>query len=106
MDSGTVAELAATGKFDVMSRHVDEAEHSLEMHLPYIQHCMQSKPFTLVPIMVGALSPESEELYGQVRGPSTANVPANREATLPHWEVSPTPPALAPGQCGVHTAVG
>ena len=90
VDSGMVAELAATGKFDYMSRHVDEAEHSLEMHLPYIQHCMQGKPFTLVPIMVGALSPESEELYGQVRIPSTAAVPANRQAT--RYQVSPASP--------------
>lgn len=29
-------ELKATGKFEDMNIHVDEAEHSMEMHLPYI----------------------------------------------------------------------
>lgn len=29
-------ELKATGKFDLMDLPVDEAEHSMEMHLPYI----------------------------------------------------------------------
>lgn len=31
-----VEELKATAKFDVMDIHVDEAEHSMEMHLPYL----------------------------------------------------------------------
>jgi hypothetical protein len=29
-------ELRATGKFEVMNLSVDEAEHSMEMHLPYL----------------------------------------------------------------------
>lgn len=29
-------ELKATGKFDLMDLSVDEAEHSMEMHLPYL----------------------------------------------------------------------
>lgn len=29
-------ELRATGKFEVMDLRVDEAEHSMEMHLPYL----------------------------------------------------------------------
>lgn len=29
-------ELKATGKFELMDIHVDEAEHSMEMHLPYL----------------------------------------------------------------------
>lgn len=31
-----IEELKATGKFELMDLHVDEAEHSMEMHLPYI----------------------------------------------------------------------
>lgn len=31
-----IEELRATGKFEMMDLHVDEAEHSMEMHLPYI----------------------------------------------------------------------
>ena len=29
-------ELQATGKFELMDLRVDEAEHSMEMHLPYL----------------------------------------------------------------------
>jgi MEMO1 family protein len=36
IDKDTVAELHASGEFDKMSQRVDENEHSLEMHLPYI----------------------------------------------------------------------
>lgn len=31
-----IEELKATGKFELMDLHVDEAEHSMEMHLPYL----------------------------------------------------------------------
>ena len=31
-----IEELKATGKFELMNIRVDEAEHSMEMHLPYL----------------------------------------------------------------------
>lgn len=34
-------ELKATGKFELMSLEVDEAEHSMEMHLPYLAKVFQ-----------------------------------------------------------------
>lgn len=34
-------ELKATGKFELMDLHVDEAEHSMEMHLPYLVKVFQ-----------------------------------------------------------------
>ena len=34
------AALHATGHFEWMSRDVDEAEHSIEMHLPYVYHVL------------------------------------------------------------------
>lgn len=63
VDGATYDELAATGLFDEMSLAVDEREHSLEMHLPFIAHVMK-KPYALVPIMVGALSEAAEARYG------------------------------------------
>jgi hypothetical protein len=36
IDAATTAELHKTGQFDWMTQDVDEDEHSLEMHLPYI----------------------------------------------------------------------
>lgn len=34
-------ELKATGKFELMDLQVDEAEHSMEMHLPYLAKVFQ-----------------------------------------------------------------
>ncbi len=36
-----IQELYATGKFTWMTKKVDEAEHSIEMQLPYIYQVMQ-----------------------------------------------------------------
>ncbi|WVW86653.1 AmmeMemoRadiSam system protein B [Kwoniella bestiolae CBS 10118] len=54
LDLKTIDELKATGIFSTMKSSVDEDEHSLEMHLPYIRHMFRDKPdLTLVPILVG-----------------------------------------------------
>ncbi|KAL4180108.1 hypothetical protein AMTRI_Chr13g90480 [Amborella trichopoda] len=57
-------ELKATGKFELMDLHVDEAEHSMEMHLPYLAKVFHGRPVKIVPILVGALSTENEAIYG------------------------------------------
>ena len=51
-----------------MSLKADEDEHSIEMHLPYVAKVMESQlgNFTIVPILVGSLSTESEKLYGKL----------------------------------------
>ena len=61
VDAEVYRQLAATGKFAVMDAAADEAEHSLELHLPYIVHVMRGAApgWTLVPIVVGAVSPDS-----------------------------------------------
>ncbi|CAL0327190.1 unnamed protein product [Lupinus luteus] len=58
--------LKATGKFEQMNIRVDEAEHSMEMHLPYLAKVFEGKPVKIVPILVGALSAENEAMYGQI----------------------------------------
>ena len=64
-----------------MSASTDEAEHSLEMHLPYIYH-MISRSFSstnfppLVPILVGATNEATEKTYGSLLAPSLAD-PSN-----------------------------
>ena len=61
-----------------MSSGTDEAEHSLEMHLPYIYH-MLSKQFApadfppLVPILVGNTSPNTEKAFGSLLAPYLAD---------------------------------
>ena len=37
LSSLAVKELGATGKFSYMQMEEDEAEHSIEMHLPYVR---------------------------------------------------------------------
>lgn len=34
--TSVIEELKATGKFELMDLRIDEAEHSMEMHLPYL----------------------------------------------------------------------
>ena len=60
-------ELMASGEFEVMSLEADEDEHSIEMHLSYVARVMQGhRDFTVVPVLVGSLSPEKESAYGRI----------------------------------------
>ncbi len=69
VDSKINADLEATGEFQWLNKKTDEDEHSIEMHLPYIAKVMEGFDFTIVPIMVGSLSVESERLYGEILAP-------------------------------------
>ena len=75
LDTTTIAELHRTGKFGKMTKSVDEDEHSLEMHLPYIYKLLSNafeKPADfplLIPIMVGNTSPAKEREYGTILAP-------------------------------------
>lgn len=69
LDTATADELRATGAFDVMDVSVDEAEHSIEMHLPYVVHVMGHRPFRIVPVLVGALDEHAEAEYGRLLAP-------------------------------------
>jgi len=69
VDRATSAALLETGAFDVMDLSVEEAEHSIEMHLPYILHVMGATSFELVPILVGALDEAAEARYGALLAP-------------------------------------
>lgn len=75
IDSQVYSELESTGQFERMSISVDEDEHSLEMHLPYIARVMEDykDSFTIVPIMVGSLTIEREAAYGQLLAPYLAD---------------------------------
>lgn len=72
-----------------MSLSVDEAEHSMEMQLPYIAKVMADfkDAFTIVPIMVGSLTPEEESEYGAILAPYLQD-PANLfviSSDFCHW---------------------
>lgn len=53
-------------QFVPMDIHMDEAEHSIEMHLPYIRHVFAGVDVKVVPIVVGSLSEEKERHFGRV----------------------------------------
>ncbi|KOC08157.1 DUF52 domain protein [Aspergillus flavus AF70] len=67
----------STISFTTMSRSIDEDEHSIELHLPYIHRLLQlhfpNKPTSqyppLVPIMVGSTSASTESAFGALLAP-------------------------------------
>ncbi|XP_034839110.1 protein MEMO1 isoform X1 [Maniola hyperantus] len=69
------AELEATRQFEWMDVQTDEDEHSIEMHLPYIAKVMEEYKtgFTIIPILVGSLTPEKEAKYGAILAPYLAD---------------------------------
>ncbi|KAJ3935359.1 MAG: MEMO1 family [Lentinula lateritia] len=72
LDLETINELRDTGKFEDLDIEADEAEHSLEMHLPYVRTIFKGVDVSIVPIMVGAISRQSEVVYGQLLAPYLA----------------------------------
>ncbi|XP_045541659.1 protein MEMO1-like [Papilio machaon] len=62
IDKQIYSELEATRQFEWMDIQTDEDEHSIEMHLPYIAKVMEDYKtgFTIIPILVGSLTPEKE----------------------------------------------
>ncbi|KAL2038356.1 hypothetical protein N7G274_009005 [Stereocaulon virgatum] len=78
LDTTTIAKLRSSTQFKDMSTSSDSAEHSLEMHLPYIYHLLGKcfKPSTLpplVPILVGSTEPTTEKAFGALLAPYLAD---------------------------------
>ncbi|GBG31911.1 Protein MEMO1 [Hondaea fermentalgiana] len=76
LDADTAQELrnaAPSGTFGTMSRSVDEEEHSIEMHLPYVVHVMRGHDFKIVPILVGNLDDRAEQQMGALLAPYLAD---------------------------------
>lgn len=89
LDKETIADLASLStsipqssrilKFTTMSASVDEAEHSMEMQLPYIHRLLQklyqnpSEYPPLVPMMVGSTSVAVEAAFGKLLAPYIAD---------------------------------
>lgn len=77
LDTGVISALRATRCFSDMSPRVDEEEHSIEMQLPFIAHVMRarraSRPFTIVPILVGSLNAQAEAEFAKILAPYFAD---------------------------------
>ncbi|KAK2742513.1 hypothetical protein FQN55_007799 [Onygenales sp. PD_40] len=91
----TLLDTTSPATFTTMSRPVDEAEHSLELHLPYIHHILRRTfPNTptaqyppLIPIMVGSTSPQTEHAFGTLLAPYLSD-PSNAfiiSSDFCHW---------------------
>eukprot|EP00386_Alphamonas_edax_P001356 GDKI01004053.1.p1 GENE.GDKI01004053.1~~GDKI01004053.1.p1 ORF type:complete len:300 (-),score=73.46 GDKI01004053.1:204-1103(-) len=66
LDKQVLAELHSTNGFEQLAIDEDQREHSIEMMLPFLAHVMRGRAFTLVPIVVGAVSPALEQQYGRL----------------------------------------
>jgi AmmeMemoRadiSam system protein B len=67
IDTEVVKNLAQTGSFENLSVSVDEAEHSIEMQLPFLAHCLQGNDnIRIIPIMVGSVNAEGHSKYASV----------------------------------------
>ncbi|CAE8626386.1 unnamed protein product [Polarella glacialis] len=76
LDTATLAELRRTREFATLTMSVDEAEHSLEMQLPFLAQLLLNSPLrgsrspaTIVPILVGQVSAGLESQYGRLLAP-------------------------------------
>jgi len=69
LDTQTIKALQSSGQFSTLALDADEAEHSIEMQLPFIAHIMQQKAFSIIPILVGELSSPFESFYSKIFAP-------------------------------------
>jgi len=69
VDLETTAELKATGKFSTMSSRTDEAEHSIELHLPYVRKAFEGCDIKVVPVLIGAINEKKEGEFGRLLTP-------------------------------------
>ncbi|KAG6842618.1 hypothetical protein C0991_000144 [Blastosporella zonata] len=73
-----------------MSIKADEAEHSIEMHLPYVRKVFTGQDIKIVPIVVGAISKEVEASFGSLLAPYLAPAPSNTPAVKLSRSTAPT----------------
>lgn len=66
VDQRINAELVATELFEPMSVKNEEAEHSIEMQMPFVAKVMGNSNYTIIPVLVGSLSHQKQHQYGKV----------------------------------------
>uniref|UniRef100_A0A7E4URX3 Protein MEMO1 n=1 Tax=Panagrellus redivivus TaxID=6233 RepID=A0A7E4URX3_PANRE len=75
IDTDVVKQLQSTDAFESMDLHNEEAEHSIEMQLPFIAKVMENRPvgsFKIVPVLVGSLSTAKQASFGKIFAPYVA----------------------------------
>ncbi|VDP03760.1 unnamed protein product [Soboliphyme baturini] len=61
-------ELMKSGQFQLMHSSTDDAEHSIEMQLPFLAKMMRSRStsFSVIPVLVGSLTRSKTIEYGKI----------------------------------------
>ncbi|KAH7730789.1 UPF0103/Mediator of ErbB2-driven cell motility (Memo-related) [Aphelenchoides avenae] len=62
-------DLLSSDAFEIMNIRNEEAEHSIEMQMPFIAKVMEGRParsFTIVPVLVGSLTTARQIQYGKI----------------------------------------
>ena len=80
VDGPARAALLATGQFETMDLAVDEREHSLELHLPYIAHVMGRRPCAAAAAARASLRRRARSLV-----PQFSDVPCGSAAAGTRW---------------------
>jgi len=65
LDGEGLAALRESGEFEELSLGEDEAEHSIEMQLPFLLLSMEQADWTLLPVVVGHLSQQACALFAR-----------------------------------------
>jgi len=75
IDTQIISTLHKSGMFEDFELDDDEAEHSLEMQLPFIAKIMEGHKdnFKIVPVVVGSTDPDQEREYGALFAPYLAD---------------------------------
>jgi AmmeMemoRadiSam system protein B len=69
IDTESCRRLCADDSFDLMTKEIDETEHSLEMQYPLLKWVFGDRPIKLIPILVGVLTEEKEVSIAAVLRP-------------------------------------
>lgn len=69
VDTHIISELAKNEHFYSVKRSDEEAEHSLEMQLPYLSHIFKKAPIKIIPLMVGSIERNKEIYFGKLLTP-------------------------------------
>uniref|UniRef100_A0A914CIG5 Protein MEMO1 n=1 Tax=Acrobeloides nanus TaxID=290746 RepID=A0A914CIG5_9BILA len=69
VDSEVTDELMETGAFEHMDVKNEESEHSIEMQLPFLAKIFENRAarsYSIIPVLVGSLSPARQASYGKI----------------------------------------
>jgi len=72
IDRAQLRKFKKLGQTNYMKLSTDEAEHSIEMHLPYVRKVFEGMDIKIVPILVGSINKEKEVQYGGLLAPYLA----------------------------------